>query len=91
MMSAKRNLASISDEALDALTKAAEENHPISNLEELGVNQRMINLLQLNGINDMNELMNKSRDQLMSIQNFGEKQLFVLFEAMSKYHSLPDF
>lgn len=86
-----KNLTPISLEAMAAISVAVEEKHPISNLEELGVNQRMINLLQLNGINDMSDLMNKSREQLMAIQNFGEKQLVIIFEAISKYHSLPEF
>ena len=74
-----------------AISVAVNERHPISNLEELGVGQRMINLLQTNGVNDMNDLMHKEKDQLLKMQNFGQKQLHLLFDALSKYHSLSDF
>jgi DNA-directed RNA polymerase alpha subunit len=80
----------ISYEASQAIAKAVKERHPVSSLEELGIGQRMINLFQSNGIHDMNDLMHKKRQDLMGMQNFGEKQLFVLFEALSKYHNLCD-
>ena len=85
------NLPIMSEEAMLAISSAVKERHPISNLEELGVTQRMINLLQTNGIQDMSDLMHKNKKELLKIQNFGEKQLYVLFEALSKYHSFPDF
>lgn len=85
------NLPIMSEEAMLAISSAVKERHPISNLEELGVTQRMINLLQTNGIQDMSDLMHKNKKELLKIQNFGQKQLYVLFEALSKYHSFPDF
>ena len=85
------NLPSISKDAMVAISVAVRERHPISNLEELGVGQRMINLLQTNGIHDMNDLMHKEKDHLLKMQNFGQKQLHLLFDALSKYHSLSDF
>lgn len=82
-------LAEINEEALRAISIAVDERHPISSLEELGVGQRMINLLHSNGINDMGDLMRMDKNRLMRIQNFGQKQLRILFEALAKYHSLP--
>lgn len=80
----------ISHEAAEAIAQAVKDRHPVSNLEELGIGQRMINLFQSNGIQDMNDLMHKKRQELMQIQNFGEKQLIALFDALSKYHNLCD-
>jgi DNA-directed RNA polymerase alpha subunit len=87
----KMNLPSIPEEAMVAISSAVRDRHPISNLEELGIGQRMINLLQTNGIHDMNDLMHKNKDELLKMQNFGQKQLQLLFDALSKYHSLSDF
>lgn len=79
----------IGDEAMRSIAIAVDERHPISNLEELGVGQRMINLLHSNGIEDMSNLMQRSKDSLLKMQNFGQKQLRILFDALSKYHLLP--
>lgn len=86
----KVELPKVSQEAMKAITIAVEERHPVSMLEQLGVSQRLINLLNLNGIQDMSELLNKSKDDLLSLQNFGERQLQVLFEAISKYHMIEE-
>ena len=83
-------LQKIGKEALDALSIAAKERHPIACLEQLGVNQRLINLLCINGINDINDLLHKSKDELLKLNNFGSRQLQILFEAMSKYHLIED-
>jgi DNA-directed RNA polymerase alpha subunit len=84
-------LAEISKEANDAMRIAALERHPVSNLEQIGISQRMINLLQSNGINDMFELLNTKKEDLLKLQNFGPRQLQILFEAMSKYHLVENF
>jgi DNA-directed RNA polymerase alpha subunit len=79
-------LAEISKEADEALRIAAIERHPVSNLEQIGISQRVINLLQSNGINDMLDLLSIKKESLLKFQNFGPRQLQMLFEAMSKYH-----
>jgi DNA-directed RNA polymerase alpha subunit len=79
-------LAEISKEADEALRIAALERHPVSNLEQIGISQRVINLLQSNGINDMLDLLSIKKESLLKFQNFGPRQLQMLFEAMSKYH-----
>jgi len=79
-------LAEISKEADEALRVAALERHPVSNLEQMGISQRVINLLQSNGINDMLDLLNTNKENLLKFQNFGPRQLQMLFEAISKYH-----
>lgn len=76
----------IPEQAYKALIVAANDGHPISNLEQLGVNQRMINILQSNNINEINDLLQMKKEELLSLNNFGERQMKVLFEALSKYH-----
>lgn len=81
----------ISQEAHKALIIASDEEHPVSNLEQLGVNQRMINILQLNNINQMDQLLQKKPEDLLSLNNFGQRQLKILLEALSKYNLIDDF
>lgn len=80
----------ISEETYKALTIASEEGHPVSNLEQLGVNQRMINILQLNNINEMGELLQKKPEDLLSLNNFGKRQLNLLLDAIAKYHLIKN-
>ena len=82
----KYTLATIPNEALNSLRESAADRHPVSNLEQLGVSQRLINLLQMNGIHEMQDLLLKSKEELLALSNFGERQLQILFEALSKYH-----
>jgi DNA-directed RNA polymerase alpha subunit len=83
-------LSEINKEALRAISIAVKEKHPVSILEQLGVNQRLINLLNSNGIQDMSDLLHKSKDDLLNLQNFGTKQLQILFQAISKYHTIEE-
>jgi DNA-directed RNA polymerase alpha subunit len=83
-------LTEIGKEAQAAIRNAVVEKHPVSNLEQLGVSQRLINLLQTNGINHMGDLLENRKESLMKLQNFGEKQMQVLFDALSKYHLVED-
>jgi DNA-directed RNA polymerase alpha subunit len=78
----------ISDQAMKALNKAVDEGHSINNLEQLGLNQRLINLLESNGIGEIKDLLYKNKEDLLKINNFGEKNLKKIFEALSKYHTI---
>jgi DNA-directed RNA polymerase alpha subunit len=83
-------LPEIGQKALVALAEAAHRKDPVSNLEELGIGQRMINLFHENQIHNIGDLMNKSKEELLSMANFGERQLHKLFNALSNYHLLED-
>lgn len=76
--------------ALEAIKKAVQEKHSISNLEQLGITQRLINLLESFGVTNLEELMTKSKMELVAIPNFGEKQLYLLFSALSRYNEIED-
>jgi DNA-directed RNA polymerase alpha subunit len=84
----KNSLPKISAKALSSIRKGVEEKHSVSNLENLGASQRLINLLEHNGVSNLEQLMFKRREDLLSIPNFGEKQLLVLFTALSKYDEI---
>jgi len=82
--------AQISEETRISLSLAVAEKHSVSNLEQVGVSQRLINLLQANGINSMEDLLNKERSELMKIQHFGAKQMDAVLRAISMYHTVSD-
>lgn len=86
----KRSIAlpKIPPEALLAIEIGVQQKHSISNLERLGIKQRLINLLESNGINDLNKLLHVTKEDLLKLPNFGEKQLQMLFEGLSNYHTL---
>lgn len=79
-----------SKEAITALQIAAKEKHSIVNLEQLGVSQKIINLLESYDLSTLDKLLNITKKQLLSIDNFGPKQLKILFNALSKYDALID-
>lgn len=84
------SLPKISHDAKTAIGVAVDNEDPIAVLEELGIGQRMINLLQENNVQNMKDLMNKKPKQLLSFKNFGQKQLYNLFIALSKYHLIDN-
>jgi len=83
-------LPEISEEALEALKKGVQDKRPISELQELGVSQKLINLLESYKITDISILLNHKKENLLTIPNFGHKQLVCLFDALSKYHDLNE-
>lgn len=87
-MTADNNLPQIGKEALQAIHVGVEERHPICCMEQLGVGQRLINLLEGEGVTTLHDLMQKRREDLLSYKNFGEKQLHTLFTALAHYHKL---
>ena len=80
----------ISPKARLALTVGVTKKHSICLLEELGATQRMLNLFEKHGISTLEELLNNRPDRLLALPNFGEKQLILLFDCLSKYHELPN-
>jgi DNA-directed RNA polymerase alpha subunit len=81
----------ISQQTLNALNVAVDEGHSVSNLEQLGLNQRLINLLESNKITKIEHLLYKTKEELLAISNFGEKNLKIIFEALSKYHLVKNY
>jgi len=90
MSKQKLKLPEIPFLARRALAIAVEENHPVSNLEELGVTQRMLNLFESHGLSKLSDILYKETKDLLELPNFGEKQLILLFESLAKYHLLEE-
>lgn len=84
------NLPNISLDSLNALKKGVDEKHHVSCLNELGVSQKVINILDSVGVSSLEQLLKCKKEELLSIPNFGEKQMFVLFEALSNYQNLVE-
>ena len=87
-------LPTIGKEALEAIQIGVADGHPIAYLEQLKVGgvtcvgQRLINLLEEQGVSTLADLMQRNKQQLLGFENFGEKQLILLFKALSVYHQL---
>lgn len=80
----------MSSEAIAAISLAVKEGHSVFCLEQLGVPQRVINLLYNNEIRSVASLVDKRPQNLLKIQNFGESNLRVVLDALSKYHTIED-
>ena len=83
-------MTQIGQEAAKALELAAKRGDPVSNLEQFGVGQRIINILHENRVYDMEDLLGKRKEELLAMNNFGQRQLDIIFSALSKYHLVED-
>ena len=83
-------MTQIGQEAAKALELAAKRGDPVSNLEQFVVGQRIINILHENRVYDMEDLLGKRKEELLAMNNFGQRQLDILFSALSKYHLVED-
>jgi len=77
-------------EALEAISKGVKDGHSVFCLEQLGVPQRLINLLYKNDVREIQHLVGRSPEQMLSIPKFGKLQLKIVLEALSKYHMIED-
>ena len=83
-------LPEIGQKARAALAQAASRKDPVSNLEELGIGQRMINIFHDNDMHYIGDLLDRPKEELLAMSNFGETQLYKLFYALSNYHLLEE-
>lgn len=83
-------MTQIGQEAAKALDTASKRGDPISNLEQVGISQRIINILHENRVYDMEDLLGKRKEDLLAMNNFGQRQLDILFSALAKYHLVED-
>lgn len=80
----------VSKEAMDAICVAVDEEHSVFCLEQLGVPQRVINLLHNNGLRRIKDLVGKKECDLLKIPNLGKIQLGIVVKALSQYHTIED-
>jgi DNA-directed RNA polymerase alpha subunit len=88
----------ISVEAIEAIVRGIEDEHPLCNLEDLCkdgagnpcLSQRTINLLENAGIITLEELMFTKKEKLMALPNLGPEGLKTIFIALSKYDEFSE-
>ena len=66
--------------------QAEQYNVPV---ERLDLSSRTLNCLKRAGINKVGEVLDRSRDELMNIRNFGEKSYNELYEKLRENDLLP--
>ncbi len=66
--------------------QAEQYNIPI---ERLDLSSRTLNCLKRDGINKVGEVLDRSRDELMNIRNFGEKSYNELYDKLRENDLLP--
>jgi len=76
--------------ALDALSLAADEEHSVFCLEQLGVPQRVINLLYDDGVKSVGDLLSRPPERILEIPNFGKSQLRMVMDALSRYDQIEE-
>jgi len=84
------NLPVLSKKARLAIQKGVEEEHHVCLMEDLGLTQRMLNNFDDHGIYTIGDLMSRTKEQMLELPNFGEKQIILLFKCLSKYHTLEN-
>lgn len=78
-----------SEEAIKALGIAARDKDSIFDLEFLGIPTRALSILQKNGIETMDQLLQKTSKELAQIKNISEITVYKILVALSFYHELP--
>jgi hypothetical protein len=59
-------------------------------VETLGLSARTLNCLKRSNINKVGEVLEKSREDLLQIRNFGEKSLTELYGKLKEMGLLPE-
>ena len=82
----------ISDEARLAIARGVQRGDPVAELEYLGLSVRTINLLENSDfhITRLEQLVARSRDELLSIPNITRGVLVEILSAVARYHELED-
>ncbi len=58
-------------------------------VERLGLSSRTLNCLKRDGVNVVGEVLERTREELLAIRNFGEKSYSELFERLGEMDLLP--
>ena len=59
-------------------------------VEELDLSSRTLNCLKRAGLNKVGEVIEKSKEELLNIRNFGEKSYNELYDKFREMDILPD-
>jgi DNA-directed RNA polymerase alpha subunit len=81
---------SLSKETIRTLEKAVQFKDSLSTLEYLGLSYRIISALECNGVMQINDLLNATRDEIAGIPNVGEKAVFDILQCLKRYSEIPE-
>jgi len=73
-----------------AIAKAIEEETPVSELEALGVEERVCNMLEKRAIFTIADLLDTSEERLLKIPNMGKTCLSKIKRALQRLPELED-
>ena len=71
-------------------TKSWFGSHSEMVVEELELSSRTLNCLKRAGLNRVGEVLEKSKDELLEIRNFGEKSYTELYDKFREIGVLPE-
>jgi len=83
-------LPKIPDVARKALRRGIRRGDSIVQLQRLGLTSRTIGLLEDSrfGIISLSDLLARRPDELLSVENLGEKSIETIFDCLARYHQL---
>ena len=77
-------------EGSEGVTMDIPAEHYNLTVEELDLSSRTLNCLKRAGLNKVGEVIEKSKEELLSIRNFGEKSYNELYDKFREMDILPD-
>ena len=77
-------------EGSDGVSMDIPAEHYNLTVEELDLSSRTLNCLKRAGLNKVGEVIEKSKEELLSIRNFGEKSYNELYDKFREMDILPD-
>ena len=77
-------------EGSEGVTMDIPAEHYNLTVEELDLSSRTLNCLKRAGLNKVGEVIEKSKEELLNIRNFGEKSYNELYDKFREMDILPD-
>ena len=84
------NASKAAEEGSGGVSLAIPAEHYNMTVEELDLSSRTLNCLKRAGLNKVGEVMEKTKDELLDIRNFGEKSFSELYDKFRDMDILPD-
>lgn len=81
-------MTEISVGALVRIQRAINDGEGIGSMVYLGLKQRTVNILEDNGIETIEQLVSLTKEEFLSISNFGEKTFLAVREAFSRFDEI---
>ena len=84
------NASKAAEEGSGGVSLAIPAEHYNMTVEELDLSSRTLNCLKRAGLDKVGEVMEKTKDELLDIRNFGEKSFTELYDKFRDMDILPD-